>query len=199
MNKKENTSNWEKYYKDTAGKKANPLLQKAVPFVSTKGTALDLGAGILQDTKYLLEEGFEKVIAVDIESGLEDRVKELKDERVEYYASAFDEFLYPKDSYDLVTSQWSLPLSPPDTFESMFARIKDSLKKGGIFTGQFFGTNDEWNTPENAQKMTFLSKSQVEKLLGDMEVISLNEQEKDGTIASGKEKHWHVFYVIARK
>jgi len=31
-------------------------------------------------------------------------------------------------------------------FTGVFARIKESLKRGGFFAGQFFGPRDEWNS-----------------------------------------------------
>jgi tellurite methyltransferase len=47
--------------------------------------------------------------------------------------------------------------------------------------------------------MTFHTKQQVEELLSNMEILELNEEDKDGKTANGALKHWHVFHVIARQ
>jgi len=75
--------------------------------------------------------------------------------------------------------------------------MKRSLALGGIFAGQLFGTQDEWNTPQ--RDMTFHSKEEVLKSLSGMEVLHFVEANKEGSLANGLPKHWHVFHIIARK
>ena len=71
-----------------------------------------------------------------------------------------------------------------------------SLKKGGVFCGQFFGVNDEWS---KNPKMTFHTEDQAKKLLDGLEIISFKEVEEDSTTANGTPKHWHIFHIIAKK
>lgn len=47
--------------------------------------------------------------------------------------------------------------------------------------------------------MTFLKREAVEQLFNDFELIKFEEIEKDGMTALGKEKHWHIYNVIAKK
>ena len=47
--------------------------------------------------------------------------------------------------------------------------------------------------------MTFLSKKEVYELLNDFNIIYFKEKEFEGKTAMGKNKHWHVFYIIAQK
>jgi hypothetical protein len=84
----------------------------------------------------------------------------------------------------------------PASFEEVFAKIKASLKPGGIFTGQMFGPNDFRN---NQEGMAMHSREEVETLLSDMEIIELEEEEYDGPTYSQGTKHWHVYTVVARK
>src|SRR3989338_2048493 len=77
-----------------------------------------------------------------------------------------------------------------------YVKIKNSLVKEGIFCGQLFGIHDQWN---NRVEMIFHTKEQAERLFSDMEIISFEEEEKDGTIADGTPKHWHIFHFIPRK
>jgi hypothetical protein len=59
--------NWQEHYLQTKNRPPGAFLIKAVPFVQNKGTAVDLGSGALQDSKFLISQGFNKVIAIDKE------------------------------------------------------------------------------------------------------------------------------------
>ena len=112
------------------------------------------------------------------------------------YVTSFEDFDFGDQRYDLAAALFALPFNPPETFDGVFRRIKQSLKSGGVFCGQFFGVNDTWS---NKETMTLHTKQQVEALFGDMVVIQLTEKEEDGTTANGTPKHWHVFHIITKK
>lgn len=156
-----------------------------------------MGGGALNDTKYLLNEGFEHVMVVDIEPNVQEKVAEIDNPRLEASVTSFSQFDFPENKYDLVNAQYSLPFHGPEGFDELIKKITKSLKSSGIFVGQFFGDRDEWNTPEN--KITFQTKEEIESLLLPLEVLEFIEEEKDGTTASGSTKHWHIFHFIARK
>ena len=59
------------------------------------------------------------------------------------------------------------------------------------------GNNDEWKNSNN--KMTFLTKDKVIELFKQFNIISFKEFEKDGNTALGEAKHWHIFFIIAKK
>ena len=61
----ESNNPWKKYYKDTEGRPPRKELIEALEFVQNRDSALDLGAGAMQDSVYLLSQGFKEVIAVD--------------------------------------------------------------------------------------------------------------------------------------
>jgi len=62
---------WPQYIEKTKNKPPRRLLVQALGFVKNKNAALDLGAGAFNDTRYLLQAGFKKVIAVDREETVE--------------------------------------------------------------------------------------------------------------------------------
>ena len=76
-------------------------------------------------------------------------------------------------------------------------KINDFLLKGGYFVGNFFGKKDSW--VKQNKYLIFLSENEVKDLFTDFELIQFNEIEKDAKIASGEEKHWHIYDIIARK
>ncbi len=187
---------WSDFYKRTKDHPHWSQVEKAVTLLGHKGQALDLGCGAGRDTRYLLAQGWH-VTAVDSDPNAIAILSELAQERLRVVQSSFEDFVYEHEAYDLASSQFSLPFNPRASFTNLFTRIKQSIKPGGIFTGQFFGIHDEWNTPE--RNMTFLTQEQVDELLSDMTVREFSEEDKIGPTASGTLKHWHVFHVIAQK
>lgn len=169
---------------------------EALSYVKDGEQALDLGAGALSDSRFLLTQGF-TVTAVDSDPQTDREAKSIQSDAFHLVVAQYDQFDFPEHTYDLVTAMFALPFNPPDTFNMVFARIVRSLRPGGIFCGQFFGVNDEWNVPNG--RMTFHTKEAIHSLLIDMKVIKIKEEEKDGQTANGTPKHWHVFHVIARK
>ncbi len=184
---------WVTYYKNTEGRPPRKELLEGVEYVTNKDSALDLGAGALQDSEYLLSQGFKEIVAVDSEPAIQSMSN---DERVKIVIGSFEDFDFPTDHFNLVNAQYSLPFTNPQHFERVFTSLKNSLTKDGVFVGQLFGDRDGWNQNEN---MTFLTKEYVTELIADMEVIKFSEEEKDGQTAAGEEKHWHIFNLILKK
>lgn len=191
-------SSWKNYHENTSGDyPPRPFLAKALNYVTNKEEALDLGAGALNDCKFLLKEGFGHITVVDVEDSVKERVADLADNRVDAQVTSFDEFKFSENKYDLVNAQYSLPFHGEEGFDALFKKITLSLKQDGIFTGNLFGENDTWN--DGSGRLVFHSKDEVLKLLKDLEVIEFFEEEKDSTTVSGIFKHWHILNFIARK
>lgn len=186
---------WKTYYRQTKDAPPSPLLIRALAYVAHRDKAIDIGGGALKDTRYLLAQGFDTTV-IDQEESLTEMVKLVCDDRLHANVTSFVDYAFPEQTFDLVSAMFALPFNPPDTFDTVFGKIKNSLAPDGIFCGQFFGEHDEWSSNPN---MTFHTKEQVEKLLSDLETIELEEREYDGKLASGLPKHWHIFNVIARK
>jgi len=167
-------------------------LLEALSYVENRYKALDLGVGALVESKYLLSQGFE-VIAVDQEKFSE----ELSNTGFKFIQSSFKDYEFPKDAFDLITAQFSLPFNGKSDFKVLWSKIVVSLKSGGVFVGQLFGINDEWNV--DGSELAFHSKEEVKELLTGLEVLKLEEVDKDGKLSNGNPKHWHVFHIIARK
>lgn len=189
-------SNLDEYYRKTASIPPRPILVKAVPFVKERKTALDIGAGTLNDSKYLLDQGFLSVIAIDPASQFVHISALIIDERFSSIQTSAQEYDFPLDTFDLINAEYALPFITPETFLKVWDSIHDSLKIGGIFCGQLFGNNDDWHT--NA-KMTFCNKREAEDLFSRYEMIEMLEEEKDEAPTVGNMKHWHLFSFIIRK
>jgi SAM-dependent methyltransferase len=187
---------WSDYYKKNESP-PNKAMVEALRHVEVKGTALDIGAGALIDSKYLLSAGFDEVVAFDINSASAERASTIQEENFTFIQTTFDEYQYPKNHFDYINAQFCLHFIHPDNFKSIFSKILTSLKPGGVFAGHLFGDRDGWNTPDT--RKTLLSRHVVDSLFEQVEVITLDEIEYDKKTVLGGMKHWHQFNFIVRK
>ncbi len=191
---------WEQYLKKQEKRKPRGTLVRAVSFCKNKKFALDLGSGNFIESKFLAKKGF-KVVAIDHALEAKKYAKKLH-KNIKFLNISFKEYDYPKKTFDLVTSQYSLHLYGHKGFNSFIKKIKNTLKPGGVFVGQFFGVRDDWNlgkVPFPAYDYVFHTKKQALGLLSDMKIFEFIEYEEDGKTDLGKLKHWHQFYFIAQK
>jgi len=129
---------WQEYYEDTKSKSPSKMLLEALPFVENKSKALDLGAGALVESKYLLSMGFD-VVAVDQERFPE----EITNDKFKFVQGSFKDYEFPKESFDLITAQFSLPFNGKNGFTELWNKVVASLKTNGVFVGQLLVLNDE--------------------------------------------------------
>ena len=174
-----------------------PLLTRAAALVERKDRALDAGAGALNATKYLLSVGFRHVTAFDSSPSSQKLAAELPVDQVTFVPSRFEDFAFAPGACDIVNAEFCLPFMPREAFAPVFGRMLGSVAPGGIFTGQLFGPNDSWNTPE--RKMSFHTRAETEAFLQGFEIIELEEESHPGKTALGDEKYWHIFHIIARR
>lgn len=188
---------WNNYIDKTKSSKPRPLLVEALRYVTLREAALDLGCGAMNDSLFLSQNGFELIDAVDNNPSILDISKNLGDNsHINFHLSDILDFTFTKNKYNLVNAQFSLPFSSPNNFEGLWQNISESLNKGGIFSGQFFGIHDDWSHRSN---MTFLLDTQVSNLFTNWNIISLDEFKGLRKTAKGEDKQWHIFSVIAIK
>lgn len=102
-------------------------------------------------------------------------------------------------AFDLVNASFAIPHVPPEVFPPMWTRLAYSIRPGGRFAGQFFGTRDQWNLEPDGLARTFHTRAEVESLLAGFTAEHLEEVERPGYDAFGRPRQWHVFHVVARK
>ena len=187
-------SDWHAYY-EAAGGDPRPTLVAAAESFAEPGRAADLGCGTGRDTFELLRRGW-SVLAIDGQREAVDRLLAAAHPgaRLETQVARIEEATWPE--CDLVNSSYALPFVPPQAFPAVWARIIDSLRAGGRFSGQLFGDRDEWRTDP---LLTFQTRADIARLLTPFDVELLDEVEEDGQTATGTAKHWHLFHVVARK
>ena len=185
---------WGRYFRLATDDPRQTLLDALERFAAP-GLAVDLGAGTGRDTAELLRRGWE-VVAIDRETEAIERLHRLAgpdSERLRAFVGRFELAEWP--DCDLVNASFSLPFSPPGSFDGLWRRIVDSLRPGGRFCGQLFGERDEWA----GSGIVVHTRAELDELLTPFEVESLEEFDGEGGTVIGRRKHWHVFHVVARK
>lgn len=189
--------NWQEHYQQRKNRQPSPLLIQALKYVRNKRTALDLGSGDLVDASFLLSQGFNQVIAIDKELPPKNLLENISKDQFKFIQSSFDQFEFPVQKYDLINAHFALPFNGPNTFNQIWSSIAKSLATDGVFVGQFLGLKDEWN--DKKRDMTFHDITDVKDLFREMKILEFKEEEIDRKLASGANKHWHLFHVIAQK
>ena len=91
---------------------------------------------------------------------------------------------------------FALPLCPPQAFPALWAAIRESLRPGGRFAGQFYGERDDFAREPH---LTCHTAEETAAMLAGLEVEMLDEEEADGVTPRGRAKHWHIRHVVARR
>lgn len=187
--------NFTEYIKRTRGRDLRDLFLKAIPYLKQKENALDLGAGSLNETEHLLNIGFKKVVAVD---KVEDReiINSINNDNLIFEKKDIVDYNFIDNSFDFINAQYVLFFVKKDRIEKLIEDIKKSLKKGGIFTGQFLGPKDTW---ANRSDIYLYQEKEVREFFSGLEIIYFEEEEKDKKACVGGEKHWHIFHFIVKK
>lgn len=197
---KENERSWQAYYEATHAKAGSPLLIRATAHLESPVglvRALDIACGAGRDTRFLSDLGY-AVTAVDPDPAAGEFIARLAhQERIEFVNTRIQRFPFDL-RYRIVNAQFALPfIRGADEFNYVVGKIKDSLETGGIFAGQLFGTEDEWNN--GIRNMTFHTREQARETVDGLEILEFTEENTTKVTVLGKMKHWHVFHVVARK
>ncbi len=189
---------WNEYINRTEGYPPRPGLVEALKHTDGRDAAADLGAGALNEARYLLEQNFSHVLAVDTEPLVSQKAAAIGDPRLEVQIKPMQDVALTENTYDVISAQASLFFVPTQDLTSLISHIHRALKQRGVFTGQFLGPNDSWRGLPGRYTQ---SESEVRELLSSFEVLSVTPDEYDRGTATSPDsiKHWHIFNVIARK
>lgn len=185
------------YYENTKNAPPHKNIKKFIKLENKTGKAIDLGCGAGRDTIFLIKNNW-NVLAIDREDTgkiISDILNNEELKRFRFESQTFEEIKL--EDNNLVVANFSIPFCRKELFNELWNKIVQSISQDGYFVGNFFGLNDSW--AKTKEQMVFLSKEQVLRLFESFNILSFNEIEKDGKTALGKEKHWHVFEIIARK
>lgn len=182
---------WGAYAHHVPSPAPRKMLIKSCDYLGQGGLALDLGCGNLRDSRHLLVRGF-KVIGVDKKRP----AKIVAHKDFKFIKKDIEKYTIDNNKYDLINAQFTLPFIKDDV--GLIKRVNKGLKNKGLFTGQIFGLQDEWNTKNNT-KIHFYSKEDALKLLKGFKIIYFKEFKGVFNTMDGEEKYWNYFDFIVQK
>ncbi len=186
-------SKWEQYYRQV-GDKPNGLLRVLRDFKIPRGSALDLGAGNMRDTKVILQAGFKNVVAVELDAACRDYLVPGIDLRV----CSIEEFEIKQNNYDLIYSCNVLYFLSKSAVQKVFQDVWRGLRPGGIFACTLLGPQDDWAKQDEGRLDAF-SRIEIARLAQGFQVPVLRENNGPGKTASGHDKNWHQWTLVFKK
>lgn len=190
--------NIEKYYTNTESEMPRNNIKYFINKIQCDpSNAIELGCGAGNDTVYLIKNNW-NVLAIDredVEERISKRLTKRELKKFKFSNQNFETIELEK-TY-LIVANFSLPFCKKKKFKNLWNKIKSNIYPNGYFVGNFFGINDEWN--KNKSGIIFHKKEEIIKLFSDFDIVKFKEIEKDMLTGMGKNKHWHIFDVIAKK
>jgi SAM-dependent methyltransferase len=187
----------ETYASLRAGRDPNLLLLQALDILKVRnGRALDIGAGPLNDSRFLLRAGF-WVDAVDRDPHTRALAAELHDPRFNFVHADVRDVAIEVNAYSLVVALHVLPFLPRTDLPQVVSSIIGGLSQGGILCCTFLGPDDSW--AQKRPHMAFYSRSDLDSMFSRLKPIVFSDCAYDGTNAKDEPKRWHVLRCIFRK
>ncbi len=157
--------------------------------------AIDIGAGQGTETVEMLKRGW-RVLAIESDPAaialLRSTVGPRLASRLQTVTGDISRVELPPA--DLIWAGDSLPFVARDRFPATWAKIRSALNPGGALAVDLWGSRHDWRR----ERLTH-TRREVQKLIGGLEVIHVDEHEAQrATVAEGT-KNWHTHTILARQ
>lgn len=170
-------------------------------YFSSKGKCLDLGCGIGQYSKELINYGYD-VTSADISDIALEKVKEFNNNVVKVDMKEKLPFL--DDIFDVVFANLSIHYFSDEDTKKIMKEIKRILKKDGLFIGSVNGIQVYEKIKHTAIELEkhywfnknkyvrLFDKEDLNKYLSEFEIINIEEKE---TVRFEHKKNYLIFFV----
>ena len=191
------------YWKDHINKELEPdiWIREYKEFFDGKGKCLDLGCGIGQFSKELMEYGYD-VTSADISSIALNKVKEFNPNIIQI--DMREKLPFEDEEFDLVFANLSIHFFSDLDTQKLILEIKRIMKNGGLFIGSVNGIQGIEKVKDTAQLIEyhyyfnqkqcyrFFDREDLNKYLNVFEILKIDERE---TIRFNHVKNYVVFIV----
>jgi len=193
----------DEYWKEHVNKKLEDdiWIKDYKQYFSGQGKCLDLGCGIGQYSKELMDYGYE-VISADISDIALKKVKEFNDNIVN--VNMKENLPFIDNSFDLVFANLSIHYFSDNDTKKLMNEIKRILKQDGLFIGSVNGIQGYEKIKDTAVELErhywfnknkyvrLFDKEDLNKYLGIFEILNIEEKE---TIRFEHKKNYLIFFV----
>ena len=168
-------------------------------YFNKSGQCLDLGCGIGQYSRKLMEYGY-NVVSADISNIALDKVKEFNSNIVN--VDMRKELPFENDKFDIVFANLSIHYFSDEETKKLINEIRRILKKDGLFIGSVNGIQGYEKIKETAKVIDYhyyLNKGKyirlfdvhdIEKYMSAFEIIKIEEKE---TVRFEHKKNYIIF------
>ncbi|HEY0907974.1 MAG TPA: class I SAM-dependent methyltransferase [Candidatus Paceibacterota bacterium] len=164
---------WQYYIFMKAGQFGSELAQRTLPFVRNRSLALDLGSGPANDIEYLLDGGFEQIVAVDSNPQAQIAIEGFRTveyrSKVRFQLTPFQDFQFDPNGYDLVFSHGSLAFHRTEGFIPFMQRLVGAVRPGGI--AAFTICDPGHQVIERYPVLASMSRDDIDRLIAGMELL----------------------------
>lgn len=186
-------ANYERVLDGDAPRQRDPWLEKRLPLIPMRypRRAFDVGCGLGNNTRWLLDQGFE-VTAIDVSDRALEFCRETCPNARVQWADLRDGLPFQGENFELVVAELSLHYFTWETTTSLVEAVAARLVPNGVFAARFNSVNDvnygaadsepvpgEPNLLERGGTMKrFFSEEHVRELLPSTRwrIISLEEK-----------------------
>lgn len=193
----------DKYWKEHINKKLEDdiWIKDYKEYFSCKGKCLDLGWGIGQYSKELMNYGYE-VISADISDIALEYVKKFNDNIVK--VDMKENLPFSDNTFDLVFANLSIHYFSNEDTKMLMNEIKRILRQDGLFIGSVNGIQGYEKIKDTAIELEkhywfnknkyvrLFDKDDLEKYLDVFEILNIEEKE---TVRFNHKKNYLVFFV----
>jgi len=189
---------WSNHYLEAQFRPHSHLVESAAKACTGRRHVLDLGAGSLNDCKFLLQEGF-WVHAVDSEPDFARMAKLLKrrEAKFTFEQTDFKDLILPEDHYQIVVGIQSLNFCRADKFDAFMDTVTASVEPMGKFVGVIYGERDDYRRMRPSGCYPSEQKLSALFARGGMEIIAQTHDEYDDPASEDFFKHRHMIYLAA--
>lgn len=194
-------STWYRYAQAKQGNPPRELVRHAANYLlSPAATAIDFGAGVGNETKFLVEKGF-TVTAIEPDVSVAQLLaKRFPSQQVIILSYKFeDKEWHTLPPVDLFVASYSLPYVEPDHFQDVWRQIVNHIKPSGYFVGHFFTPEYGGFNKKERTHMTFLTKKQIEQLFPSFMIKEMTLIDEHVVTTSGTQINANYYEVIAQK
>jgi ubiquinone/menaquinone biosynthesis C-methylase UbiE len=169
----------------------------------SKLNALDLGCGTGNNTKFLIDFGFKKVIGVDgSKAALLVAKKRIRSKKCQFLKTNFNNMKFKKNYFNLILDRGSLTHNNKDQIKKNIKKIHNSLKKNGFFISHMFNKKHTEFTKSTFFKKSmnlkkpinssFFDKAEINKIFRSFKIISIRDSNRKELKTGYNESFWHL-------